>query len=121
MIPNGEEDKVGGDGYGSSKMKQSNWRLMGLGKYKNHIHICNFLQTRFLFIFAYLHFAYLQSFKFISHCILGMFFLFYLALGASVFSAIESPIEKQEIKDLIDKKRAFVKSHTCVDGKKSFC
>jgi len=76
MIPNGEEDKVGGDGYGSSKMKQSNWRLMGL----------------------------------------GMFFLFYLALGASVFSAIESPIEKQEIKDLIDKKRAFVKSHTCVDG-----
>ena len=34
MLPN-EEDKVGGDGYGSSKMRQSNWRLMGLGK-------CNF-------------------------------------------------------------------------------
>ena len=31
MLPN-EEDKVGGDGYGSSKIQQSNWRLMGLGK-----------------------------------------------------------------------------------------
>ena len=49
--------------------------------------------------------------------ILGMFFLFYLALGASVFSAIESPIEQQEIKDLIDKKKAFLNGHTCVDGK----
>ena len=46
-----------------------------------------------------------------------MFFLFYLALGASVFSAIESPIEKQEIKDLIDKKKAFLEAHECVDGK----
>ena len=31
MLPN-EEDKVGGDGYASSNMRQSNWRLMGLGK-----------------------------------------------------------------------------------------
>ena len=49
--------------------------------------------------------------------ILGMFFLFYLALGASVFSAIESPIEQQEIKDLIDRKKAFIDGHKCVDGK----
>ena len=31
MVPV-EEDKIGGDGYGSSKMRASNWRLMGLGK-----------------------------------------------------------------------------------------
>ena len=31
MIPNDQEDKIGGDGYGSSKMRASNWRLMGLG------------------------------------------------------------------------------------------
>ena len=49
--------------------------------------------------------------------ILGMFFLFYLALGASVFSAIESPIEQQEIKDLINRKKAFINGHSCVDGK----
>ena len=30
MVPV-EEDKIGGDGYGSSKMRASNWRLMGLG------------------------------------------------------------------------------------------
>jgi len=76
MIPNDQEDKIGGDGYGSSKMRASNWRLMGL----------------------------------------GMFFLFYLALGASVFSAIESPIEQQEIKDLIDRKKAFINGHKCVDA-----
>ena len=40
-----------------------------------------------------------------------------MALGASVFSAIESPIEQQEIKDLIDRKKAFIKGHACVDGK----
>ena len=33
MIPNDQEDKIGGDGYGSSKMRASNWRLMGLGIY----------------------------------------------------------------------------------------
>ena len=33
MIPNEQngQDKIGGDGYDSSKMKQSNWRLLGLG------------------------------------------------------------------------------------------
>ena len=47
---------------------------------------------------------------------LGMFFLFYLALGASVFSAIESPIEQQEIKDLIQKKTDFVDKYSCIEG-----
>ena len=52
--------------------------------------------------------------------ILGMFFLFYLALGASVFSAIESPIEKKEIKDLIAKKQEFLESNECIEGKYYF-
>ena len=34
MIPNDEEAKLDGDGYGSSKMRASNWRLMGLGNDK---------------------------------------------------------------------------------------
>ena len=37
MIPNDQEDKIGGEGYGSSKMRQSNWRLMGLGENKCQI------------------------------------------------------------------------------------
>merc|ERR1712109_434190 len=45
---------------------------------------------------------------------LGLFFIFYLALGASIFSAIESPIEKQEIEDLITKKANFLQNHPCV-------
>lgn len=45
---------------------------------------------------------------------LGLFFIFYLALGASIFSAIESPIEKQEIEDLITKKATFLQNHPCV-------
>ena len=40
---------------------------------------------------------------------------FYLEI--TVFSAIESPIEQQEIKDLIDKKKAFLEANKCVDGK----
>jgi len=45
---------------------------------------------------------------------LGLFFIFYLAFGASIFSAIESPIEKQEIEDLITKKANFLQNHPCV-------
>ena len=37
MIPNDEEAKLNGDGYGSSKMRASNWRLMGLGNHNNLI------------------------------------------------------------------------------------
>ena len=47
----------------------------------------------------------------------GLFFIFYLAFGASIFSAIESPIEKQEMEELISKKATFLQNHPCVDGK----
>ena len=49
----------------------------------------------------------------------GLFFIFYLAFGASIFSAIESPIEKQEMEELISKKTNFLQNHPCVAGK--FC
>jgi len=45
---------------------------------------------------------------------LGLFFIFYLAFGASIFSAIESPIEKQEMEDLVTKKADFLQNHPCV-------
>jgi len=45
---------------------------------------------------------------------LGLFFIFYLAFGASIFSAIESPIEKQEMEELISKKANFLQNHPCV-------
>ena len=47
----------------------------------------------------------------------GLFFIFYLAFGASIFSAIESPIEKQEMEDLVTKKADFLQNHPCVTGK----
>ena len=49
-----------------------------------------------------------------------LFFLFYLAFGASIFSAIESPIEKQEVQRLIDKKKDFLKEHPCITGTVSY-
>ena len=51
------------------------------------------------------------------HCNAGLFFLFYLALGASIFSAIESPIEKQAMEDLKSKKAQFLLEHACITGK----
>ena len=62
--------------------------------------------------------AILNGFSFL-YIFSGMFFLFYLALGASVFSAIESPIEQKEIKDLLAKKQAFLDLNECVDRKYS--
>ena len=48
---------------------------------------------------------------------LGLFFLFYLALGASIFSAIESPIE-QTVKDqLLNRKNEFLKKFPCLTGR----
>eukprot|EP00095_Tigriopus_kingsejongensis_P009022 maker-scaffold674_size113878-snap-gene-0.21 protein:Tk09022 transcript:maker-scaffold674_size113878-snap-gene-0.21-mRNA-1 annotation:"hypothetical protein DAPPUDRAFT_218276" len=47
---------------------------------------------------------------------LVFFFLFYLALGASVFSAIEGPLEAEIAKSLHEKKTAFLQKHTCVDA-----
>lgn len=46
-----------------------------------------------------------------------MFFLFYLALGASVFSAIEAPIEKAELQELFKKRQDFLRKYPCLDGK----
>jgi len=45
---------------------------------------------------------------------LGIFFVFYLALGASIFSAIESPIEREEIERLREKKADFLQNHRCI-------
>ena len=45
-----------------------------------------------------------------------MFFLFYLALGASVFSAIEGPIETAETEELISRKRAFLEKYNVKDA-----
>lgn len=47
---------------------------------------------------------------------LGMFFLFYLALGASVFSAIEGPIELAETEELISRKKAFLQKYNVKDA-----
>merc|ERR550539_596250 len=47
---------------------------------------------------------------------LGMFFLFYLALGASVFSAIEGPIETAETEELINRKKAFLAKYNVKDA-----
>ena len=45
-----------------------------------------------------------------------MFFLFYLALGASVFSAIEGPIETAETEELILRKKAFLDKYNVKDA-----
>jgi hypothetical protein len=47
----------------------------------------------------------------------GLFFVFYLALGASIFSAIEAPIEKQVTDNLRQKKEEFLQAHSCITGK----
>jgi len=52
----------------------------------------------------------------ISTCMyVGMFFLFYLCVGASIFSAIEGPLEKETIQEVIDLKKRFIESHG-IDG-----
>jgi len=45
---------------------------------------------------------------------LGLFFVFYLAMGASIFSAIESPIEKDEMDRLRQKKQDFLQKYDCI-------
>ena len=49
---------------------------------------------------------------------LFMFFLFYLSLGATVFSSIERPLEKKMVQDLLQEKRQFLKKHPCLTGKR---
>ena len=49
-----------------------------------------------------------------------MFFLFYLAFGATVFSAIEAPEETKLKKDLIEKKNQFLEKHSAsLSGKQT--
>ena len=42
---------------------------------------------------------------------LCMFFLFYLAIGATVFEAIEGPLEQQELATLLEKKNDFMNTY----------
>lgn len=49
-----------------------------------------------------------------------MFFLFYLAFGASIFSAIEAPLEVQVKKDLIERKREFLRRFRCLSGEQNY-
>ena len=52
----------------------------------------------------------------ISFFFIGLFFVFYLAMGASIFSAIESPIEKEEMDLLRQKKAEFLQKNKCITG-----
>ena len=54
--------------------------------------------------------------KFFFVFISGLFFVFYLAMGASIFSAIESPIEKDEMNRLRQKKQDFLQKYDCITG-----
>ena len=47
-----------------------------------------------------------------------MFFLFYLSLGATVFSSIERPLEEQIVRDLMTQRKEFLDRHTCLSGEK---
>ena len=43
-------------------------------------------------------------------------YLLYLFLGATIFSAIEHPIERDMIKDLEEERSKFLKENSCVQG-----
>ena len=51
--------------------------------------------------------------------LIALAYILYLFLGATIFSAIEHPIEGEMIKDLQSKKTKFLDDHKCVKGK--FC
>ena len=44
------------------------------------------------------------------------FYGLFLILGAAIFSAIESPLEVVEIKNMRDRKSRFLRTHTCLTG-----
>lgn len=48
------------------------------------------------------------------------FYGLFLILGAAIFSAIESPLEVAEVKNMRDRKNHFLRRHTCVTGKHLF-
>ena len=45
------------------------------------------------------------------------FYGLFLILGAAIFSAIESPLEVAEVKNMRDRKNHFIRTHTCITGK----
>lgn len=51
-------------------------------------------------------------------CIYSGFYVLYLVIGASVFSAIEGPRERSLVKELKEQRHQFLKDHhTCMTGK----
>lgn len=46
-----------------------------------------------------------------------MFFLFYLAFGATIFAAIEGPLEKKAVEKLLNQKKLFIEKYPCLQGK----
>ena len=45
------------------------------------------------------------------------FYGLFLILGAAIFSAIESPLEVAEVKNMRDRKSSFLRTHSCLSGK----
>lgn len=49
--------------------------------------------------------------------VFGLFYLLYLIIGASIFSAIEGPQEKALVKELKEQRALFLKDHNgCISG-----
>ena len=51
--------------------------------------------------------------------LVGLYFL-YLFLGATIFSAIEHPIEGRMLEELRDQKEKFLLENKCVEGESKF-
>lgn len=45
------------------------------------------------------------------------FYGLFLILGAAIFSAIESPLEVADVKNMRDRKNHFLRTHSCITGK----
>ncbi len=52
---------------------------------------------------------------------LSCFYLLYVVIGASIFSAIEEPKERQQVKKLKSMRSHFLVKHQCVGGELHFC
>ena len=48
---------------------------------------------------------------------LSCFYLLYIVIGASIFSAIEGPKERQQVKALKSLRKRFLTKHSCLTGK----
>ncbi|GIY68894.1 potassium channel subfamily K member 1 [Caerostris extrusa] len=46
--------------------------------------------------------------------LLSAFYLLFLVIGASIFSAIEAPLEIRSIRELRSQRAAFLRDHPCV-------